>query len=196
MPHLELSSDRYLRPVEDGDAEELHALIDANRSHLARWLAWAEPQTTAQTREFIARAHSQRAANDGFQGAIIEGGRIVGMVGFHGIDWPNRSTTLGYWLDQRAQGKGTMTEAVRAMVDHAFAEWGLNRVEIRLDVENARSRALAERLGFLREGVLRQALWVAGDFHDDAVYSMLAAEWRDRAAAVLRGSGAGSERIR
>src|SRR5438132_14217274 len=110
MPRLELSGARHLRPIEDGDADELHALIEANRGHLGRWLAWAQPQTPAQTREFIARAHRQRAANDGFQGAIIEDGRIVGMVGFHGIDWPNRATSLGYWLDYGAQGKGTMTE--------------------------------------------------------------------------------------
>jgi len=89
-----------------------------------------------------------------------------------------------------------MTEAVAAMVDHAFAEWGLNRVEIRLDVENARSRALAERLGFTREGVLRQAMWVARDFHDDAVYSMLAGEWRERSARAARASGARGEPIR
>lgn len=196
MPRLELSGARHLRPIEDGDADELHALIEANRGHLARWLAWAQPQTPAQTREFIARAHRQRAANDGFQAVIVEDGRIVGMVGFHGIDWPNRATTLGYWLDHGAQGKGTMTEAVRALIDHAFAAWGLNRVEIRLDVENARSRALAERLGFTREGVLRQAMFLAGDFHDDAVYSMLADDWRGGAAAAPRAPGAGSERIR
>ena len=196
MPRLELASGRHLRPVEARDAPELHALIEANRAHLARWLAWAEPQTPSQTEQYVARAHSQRAANDGFQAAIIERGRIIGMVGFHGIDWPNRATSLGYWLDQDAQGRGAMTEAVAAMVDHAFAEWGLNRVEIRLDVENARSRALAERLGFTREGVLRQAMWVARDFHDDAVYSMLAGEWRERSARAARASGARGEPIR
>jgi ribosomal-protein-serine acetyltransferase len=196
MPRLELPSGHHLRPVEEGDAEELHALIDANRAHLARWLVWAEPQTLAQTREFLARAQRQRAANDGFQAAIIAGGRIVGMVGFHGIDWSNRATSVGYWLDRAAQGTGTMTEAVGAMVDHAFAAWGLNRVEIRLDVENVRSRALVERLGFTREGVLRQALWVAGEFRDDAVYAMLAADWRRRAAGASGASPAPGERVR
>jgi ribosomal-protein-serine acetyltransferase len=188
MPRIELSHGRHLRSVEDRDAEELHALIEANRAHLARWLAWAQPQTPAQTREFVGRAQAQEAANDGFQAALIDDGRIVGMVGFHSIDWPNRATSLGYWLDRGAQGAGTMTEAVHAMVDHAFAEWGLNRVEIRLDVENEQSRALAERLGFTREGVLRQALWVAGGFHDDAVYAMLATDWRDRVPDLPRGA--------
>ena len=62
MPRLELSSGRQLRSIEAGDAEELHVLIEANRAHLARWLAWAQPQTRTQTRQFITRAHAQEAA--------------------------------------------------------------------------------------------------------------------------------------
>jgi ribosomal-protein-serine acetyltransferase len=109
--------------------------------------------------------------------AIVDDGRIIGMVGFHGIDWQHRATSLGYWLAQRAQGRGTMTEAVRAMVAHALGVWELNRVEIRASVENARSRRLIERLGFHFEGVARKAFRLADGYHDDAVYSMLACEW-------------------
>ena len=69
-----------------------------------------------------------------------------------------------------------MTTAVAALVDVALGDWRLNRVEIRTDIENRRSRALAERLGFQYEGVLRQAYWVGDRYSDDAVYSMLAAE--------------------
>ena len=60
--------------------------------------------------------------------------------------------------------------------------WGLNRVEIRASVENQPSRALIERLGFHYEGIARQAFRLADGFHDDAVYSMLAAEWPDHPA--------------
>lgn len=193
MPHLELAHGCLLRPIEERDAGELQALIEANRPELARWLAWAEHQTLAETQEFIARAHRQRAANDGFQAALVEDGRLIGMVGFHAIDWANRATSLGYWLERSAQGRGTMTEAVRAMVDYAFGALRLHRVEIRLDVENERSRALAERLGFTREGVLREAMRVAGAYHDDAVYSMLAAEWPEHARRAAESAG---ERVR
>jgi ribosomal-protein-serine acetyltransferase len=60
--------------------------------------------------------------------------------------------------------------------------WGLNRVEIRASVENERSRALIERLGFHYEGAARQAFRLADGYHDDAVYSMLAAEWPGESA--------------
>jgi ribosomal-protein-serine acetyltransferase len=174
---MRLPTGHELRPLEERDADELYALIDANRERLVRWMVWAEGQTPERTREFIRNAQRQLAEDDGFQAAIVDGGRIVGVAGVHGIDWPNRATAIGYWLAIGEEGRGTMTHAVRALVDHAFAKWRLNRVEIRVDVENRRSRAVAERLGFVYEGTLRQALRLADGFHDDAVYAMLARDW-------------------
>jgi ribosomal-protein-serine acetyltransferase len=174
---LELSGACALRVLDVADVDELYALIDANRSYLAKWLPWAADQTRAGTLQFIGATRRQMADNDGFQSAIVDRGRIVGVIGFHGIDWQHRSTSLGYWLAEGAQGSGTMTRAVRAMVNHALRVWGLNRVEIRASVENDRSRALIERLGFQYEGAARQAFRLADGYHDDAVYSMLAADW-------------------
>jgi ribosomal-protein-serine acetyltransferase len=174
---LSLADAIVLRAVEESDADELYALADKNREHLARWLPWAAGQTRGGMLQFIRSARAQMAENNGLQMAIIDGGRIIGMVGFHGIDWQHSATSLGYWLAEDAQGRGTMTEAVGAMVDHALRVWKLNRVEIRASVENARSRALVERLGFRYEGAARQAFRLPDGFHDDAVYSMLAAEW-------------------
>jgi ribosomal-protein-serine acetyltransferase len=177
VPRLRLSSVHELRPLEESDAEELYLLIDSNRERLERWMAWAEGQTRERTLEFIRATRKQIADDNGFQAAILTEGAIVGVAGFHAVDWPNRATSLGYWLGAGEEGRGTMTLAVRALVDHAFARWGLNRVEIRADVENARSRALAERLGFRHEGTLRQALKLADGFHDDALYAVLAEDW-------------------
>jgi ribosomal-protein-serine acetyltransferase len=174
---IRLPTGHELRPLEERDAEELYALIDANRERLVRWMVWAEGHTPERTLEFIRDAQRQLAGDDGFQAAIIDDRRIVGVAGFHRVDWPNRATTIGYWLGAGEEGRGTMTHAVRALVDHAFVEWRLNRVEIRVDVENRRSRAVAERLGFVDEGTLRQALRLADGYHDDAVYAMLARDW-------------------
>jgi ribosomal-protein-serine acetyltransferase len=99
------------------------------------------------------------------------------MAGYVSVDWGHRSTCIGYWLGQEFQGKGTMTEAVRVLTDHALVEWDLNRVEIRVATENRRSRAIPERLGFREEGILRQAERVGARYVDAVVYSMLAADW-------------------
>jgi ribosomal-protein-serine acetyltransferase len=189
---LPLSDGRALRVLEESDVDELYELIEANRSHLAKWLPWAAEQTRAGTLRFIRATRAQAEASDGFHAVVLDRGRVIGVVGFHGVDWQHRSTSLGYWLAAAAQGRGTMSEAVRAMVDHALGAWRLNRVEIRASVENARSRALIERLGFCYEGAARQAFRLADGYHDDAVYSMLAAEWphtqAQRAGERTRGS--------
>jgi ribosomal-protein-serine acetyltransferase len=70
-----------------------------------------------------------------------------------------------------------MTEAVRALTTLAFEAWHLNRVEIRVAPGNTRSAAVPERLGFVKEGVLRQAERHGDEFKDSVVYSMLAGEW-------------------
>jgi ribosomal-protein-serine acetyltransferase len=70
-----------------------------------------------------------------------------------------------------------MTAAVRAYVDHAFSTWNLNRVMIQAAVENTRSRAIPERLGFREEGIMREVQRVGGRMLDDVIYGMLAADW-------------------
>jgi ribosomal-protein-serine acetyltransferase len=174
---LALSDECHLRLLVEADAEELYRLIDANRAYLARWMPWAEAQTPERTLEFIRLTRRQAAANDGFQAGLVCDGAIVGMVGFHSVNWPHGSTTIGYWLAERHQGRGLMTRAVRAMVDHAFAEWDLHRVEIRAATDNRRSRAIPERLGFREEGVQREAERIGERYNDLAVYGLLAPEW-------------------
>jgi ribosomal-protein-serine acetyltransferase len=173
---------RDLRLLDEADAEELHRLIEANRAHLAPWLPWAAEQTPEATREFIALTRRQAEANNGFQAALVPDGAIVGVAGFHSVNWPHGSTSLGYWLDEGHQGRGLMTRAVRALTDHAFREWGLHRVEIRAATDNRRSRAIPERLGFRQEGVLRDAERIGDTYKDLAVYAMLAPDWVQKGA--------------
>ena len=168
-----------LRLLEESDADELFALIDANREHLGPWMPWVQSdREPADVLPFIRATRKQIADNDGLQTAIVDpGGRIVGVIGFHHVDWLNRNTSIGYWLAAGEQGRGTMTEAVRALVDHAFATWKLNRVTIQAAVENARSRAIPERLGFREEGVMREVERIGDRMLDEVVYAMLAADW-------------------
>lgn len=187
MLPVALTDRQRLRSIAESDAPELYALVRANRAHLARWLPWAPTQTLDDTREFIRSAREREAAEDGFEAAILEEGAIIGMAGFHGVSWTHRSTELGYWLAESAQGRGTMTRAVSALVDHAFSTWRLNRVAIRAAVENRPSRAIAERLGFRREGVLRQVERVGDRFVDHVVYAMLADEWTREPPETSRG---------
>lgn len=179
MLRHELPNGYALRLLEESDAEELFALVDANREHLEPWMPWVPNERSADdVLPFIRGTRKQIGDNEGFQTAIVSpDGRIVGMVGFHGVDWLNRRTSIGYWIARDHQGRGTMTLAVRALIDHAFGTWNLNRVTIEAAVDNARSRAVPERLGFVHEGTLRGAGRIGERTMDHAVYAVLAADW-------------------
>ncbi len=174
---FELGDGQSLRLLVAPDARELYEVVASNRAFLSQWLPWPPIQTREGIREFIAASDKQLRANQGFQAAIIDRGRIVGVIGFHRLDWENRCTSIGYWLAEDAQGRGAVTRAVRVLLDHAFGVWNLNRVEIRAAVGNLRSRAIAERLGFIEEGVLREAELVGDRSVDHVVYAMLARDW-------------------
>jgi len=103
---------------------------------------------------------------------------LAGVISYSAIDWQNRTTELGYWLGEEYQGKGLVTAACRALVEHAFLELGLNRVVISCATENKKSCAIPERLGFRREGVQRQAVWLYDRFVDHVTYAALASDWQ------------------
>jgi ribosomal-protein-serine acetyltransferase len=175
-----IAEDAELRLWEAGDAVELTEAIAANREHLATWLPWAETQGFQDSVEYLDLKRLQVEANDGFEAALLVDGEIAGGVGFHRVDWVNRSTSIGYWLAADAQGRGLMTAAVAALLDYAFFEWDLHRVIIEVVVGNERSRAIPERLGFRQEAILREAKLVRGHHEDTWLYAMLAPEWSAR----------------
>jgi len=168
-----------LRPVDERLAEELTALVRRDLAHLRPWMPWAtERYSVEDAREFIRRQIRQYAEDQGFAALIFYRGRIAGSIGYNNIDWSNRKTDIGYWLGEDFQGRGLMTRSCRALVEHAFRELRLNRVEIYCAVDNVRSRRIPERLGFTVEGTHRQAEWVHDHFKDLVSYSMLAREWK------------------
>jgi ribosomal-protein-serine acetyltransferase len=165
--------------LEPRHAPELFRATDRNRVHLRRWLPWLDATTSiGDTVAFIESTRRQASANNGFQSGIWYRHELVGVIGFHQVDWPNRTTSIGYWLAQPFEGRGIMTRACGALVSHGFRQMRLHRLEVRCAVANARSRAIPERLGFRLEGTIREAEWLYDRFVDHAVYGLLEAEWR------------------
>ena len=190
MQPLRVSDDCALTPLAPQDAHELFSITDASRAHLRLWLPWLDSiKRVEDTRAFIRAAETQSTHNNGTQLAIRRSGRIVGVVGHHQIDWRNRMTSLGYWVAQEHQGCGVVSAACRALVTHAFTHAQLNRVEIRCAVDNHKSRAIPQRLGFTQEGLIRDAEWLYDHFVDHIVYAMLAREWPDRESSSMPAVG-------
>lgn len=167
---------RMLQPV---DATELFEVVERNRDYLRQWLPWLDQNRTADdTLEFIDSALDQYASGRGFVCAVRWNRSIVGVAGYHPIDRANRCVELGYWLAEEHTGKGIMTKSCRTLVDFAFDGLRLNRVVIRAADGNQRSKAVAERLGFRREGVLREAEWLYDRYVDLVVFGILNREWK------------------
>jgi ribosomal-protein-serine acetyltransferase len=168
-----------IRLLRESDAEVIFAVVDRNRDHLREWLPWVDAtHSPDDVRDFIRGALTRHESGIDLNASIWIDGDIAGGIGYHAIDWPNRSTSLGYWIDAAHQGKGVITRCCRSLLDYLFDERGLHRVEIRCGTGNARSCAVPQRLGFHGEGILRQAQWVNDRWVDMAVWGILEEEWR------------------
>ncbi|MFZ1977170.1 MAG: GNAT family protein [Bacteroidota bacterium] len=169
----------HLKLLEQSDAPELFALIDANRDHLRQWLPWIDANASInESISFIQSAELQQKENLSFQCGIYHHNTLAGVIGFHRIDWINRIAEIGYWLGDEFQGNGIMTKSCLTLVNYAFLNFGLNRVQIRCASKNYRSQAVVKRLGFFEEGLLRQAEFLYDHYVDLIVYGITADIWK------------------
>ena len=168
-----------LKMLDLQDSEQLFELTVGSKDSLREWLPFIDyTKTVDDTKNFIRSTMKQFSENNGIQAGIWYEGNLAGVIGFHKIDWNNKSTSIGYWLGDKFVGNGLMTNAVKAFVDYALIDLGLNRVEIRAAVENKKSRAIPERLGFTHEGTIRQSEWLYDHYVDHEVYGILASDWK------------------
>lgn len=176
-PFLDLGDGAEVRRLEPHDAEEVFALVDANRERLREWMPWVDPTTSAEdSRAFIEAARALTTDEEGL--GIFVDGAYAGGIGLRVRENPFSEAEIGYWIGAEHEGRGIVTRACAALIDHAFGERAVHRVVIRVAPGNARSRAIPERLGFVQEGVLREAERVGDRYVDHVVYGLLDRDWR------------------
>jgi ribosomal-protein-serine acetyltransferase len=179
--HLTIRVDEAieLRRVATADCDRLYATIDRNRARLRTWLPWVTDSfQKTDLFEFLQQREFDNAARISLTSNILFEGQICGVIGLHTINQRDRSTSIGYWLDAAYEGRAIMTRACRAMVSEGFLQRGLHRIEIRCATGNGRSSAIPRRLGFVEEGILREAEWLFDHWVDLRVFSMLEQDWR------------------
>ncbi|MGJ3257592.1 MAG: GNAT family N-acetyltransferase [Alcanivorax sp.] len=168
-----------LEPLNPAHTLPLYVLTDANRAYLRQWLPWLDrvlsPEDTAA---FIESAMAVASSGGAPNFVIIHEGALCGVAGFHEIDTVQGIGSIGYWLAEVYTGKGIVTESVRALLQIGFDDFDLNKIEIRCAVDNRKSRAIPERLGFTHETTLRQSEWLYSGYVDQAIYSLLVTEYR------------------
>jgi [ribosomal protein S5]-alanine N-acetyltransferase len=177
-------------PPSAADSAEFIAAVRASRSLHHPWLDL--PDTYAHFAGYLSRA-----ARDDQAGYLIRHRACGGLVGMANINAIVRggfqSGYLGYGAFASHAGRGLMTAGLRAVLSMAFSELGLHRVEANIQPGNARSLAMAHRLGFEKEGFSRRYLHIGGDWRDHERWALLAEDWTGwPAPADIREPGAGS----
>ncbi|WP_404454887.1 GNAT family N-acetyltransferase [Oceanobacillus kapialis] len=170
----DLTTERLtLKKMHDSDTDGLFAL-------------WSDPAVTefmnipafkdvAQAREMI-RLLTSLAEEMKAQRYTIHlkgSGKIIGSCGYNVLDFTNQKTELGYELAKEHWGKGYATEAIRTLVNYAFTELDMHRIEAKVEPQNRNSIRLLQKLGFIFEGTLRDAEKAKGEFVDLAMYARL-----------------------
>ncbi|WP_437074703.1 GNAT family N-acetyltransferase [Streptomyces sp. enrichment culture] len=176
-----------LRPFADADAGPLFALHSS--AHVLRYWdspPWTEP---ARAERFIMVCREMADAGTGARVAVERAGdgAFVGWCGLIGWNPDYRSASLGYVLGDAMWGQGYATEAAHALLRWAFETSDLNRVQAETDTRNVASARVLEKLGFVREGTLREDCVVNGEVSDSWVFGLLRREWRPSAVPTAAG---------
>jgi RimJ/RimL family protein N-acetyltransferase len=177
-PPAELRGKRVLlRAYRPEDVPEVFAAINESRDRIKTWLPWAEDghRTIADTEEFVQRVAGEWRDRIQFVLGMwdVDSGRFVGGAGLHYRDPEVPYYELGYWTREGEVGKGYVREAVQLQAACAFENLGANRVEIRCDARNDRSRRVPENLGFTLEGQLRNhGRHTDGSLRDTLIFAL------------------------
>jgi RimJ/RimL family protein N-acetyltransferase len=166
-----------LRRYRDEDAQSLFDAVMESQAHIRQWLPWADLYHSIDDAVEFVRRQSGHWALHGHVGMAIfsrADGTYLGGTGFTVRSLAVPSFEIGYWLRQSAEGHGYMSEAVRLITTYLFDNLGAQRVMIRCDARNARSKAVAERLGFPFEGCTRHdEIGTDGSLRDSLTYAMV-----------------------
>lgn len=178
---MNLSSfpDISIVPILPEHAAALATLVAQNREHLQAYLPGVLPLACPDgARAYLAHACERAALGEVLEWHVFSGTALCGSIRLKDIDAADRKAKIGYYLGRPFQGRGIASAAVRAVLAHAFGALRLHRIELQCVAGNLASMALARRLGFTHEGVLRQAEWLHGAFVDLHVYAVLEADFR------------------
>lgn len=182
FPHSFETERLWIRIPMPGDGEQVNEAILESLESLQPWMPWAQkPPSREESEANVRQAHCHFLERSDLRFHLFEKKTkvFIGSSGLHNIDWSIPKFEIGYWCRKSYTGQGYITESVRGLTVFAFEILQANRIEIRCDQRNVRSRKVAERLGYKLEGVLRNSgMAVDNRLQNTCVYSMIPEEFR------------------
>jgi len=171
---LVVNKDVELRPWKIEWAPKLFNLAIKNREYLLPWLPWVPGvKKVEDSEEFIKNSLKEQKEKSGLELGIWYENKLAGCLGLHGFSKDHRRVNIGCWIDKDYQGKGIVTKSLKKLIEYCFGDLNLNRIGYRAAVSNEKSLAVAERLSFIRGGVLRDFEYVNKRFLDYVSFSLL-----------------------
>lgn len=174
MEYLHVDDTIQLESIKLIYAETIFTAIDQNRSFLCKWLPFVDQtNNVSDTRAFINSVINKPSGERDEVYLIWFKGEFAGLIGYKDTDRVNAKTELGYWLIEKFQGRGIMVRSVKKMMDFAFRNLNMNRIQIKIAVGNSSSSAIPKRLNFHFEGIEREGEKHMNRYLDLEVYSFL-----------------------
>lgn len=175
--NIRINEEIRLELIKEEHAALIFDRVNRNRGYLKKWLSFIDAMSELRfAEEFVKRSMEQYKDGRAAGFVIFYKEEMVGRIGVYKIEPYNRIGEIGYWLTENAQGKGIVTKACKALISFCFKELKLNRLEIKCGTENKKSQAIPERIGFTKEGIIRQGEFLYDHFIDLYLYSLLQQE--------------------
>lgn len=180
MEKLNINDNQFLEPLSLRHIEAVFNAIHQNRKFLRKWLPFVDYTNKMSDTEKFIRSILERPVSVRDEVYVIwYKHEFAGLIGFKDADRINDKIEIGYWLIEKMTGKGIATEATRKMINLAFRNMNMNRVQIRCGVGNDKSSAIPRRLGFVKEGTERGGERHGSSYIDLEVFSLLRREWAE-----------------
>ncbi len=172
--NLVVNEDIELVLVAKDHIEAIYKLANKDRTYLREWLPWVDKtKSPDDIGNYVERSRKSFENKTGYNFTIVYKNEMIGQIGLVGVDLANFKASIGYWIGKDYQGFGIVSKTCTKIIDFGFSEINLNRIEIRCGVENYKSQAIPERLGFKKEGIVRDGEFVNDKFIDLYIFSKL-----------------------
>jgi ribosomal-protein-serine acetyltransferase len=166
-----------LLPVLSDCASDLFEAVEESRREISPWMHWCHPDySIADTRQWVSSCATAWEQGESYGFLIRDAAtkQVLGTCGIDRIHPVHRFANLGYWIRTSRTREGAATEATGLLAEFGFLTLKFMRIEIVVDVDNLASQKVAEKVGALREGLLRNRVKGRGEFRDAYMYSLVA----------------------
>lgn len=178
MFSITIDQEIKLALVEPSFACQYAKLVADDIEYLSEWLQWPPHcQTEEDFRGFVSRSLHDYADGKSITCAMMYCDEVVGNISFNSIRKDVKSVEIGYWIASKYQGKGIVSRSVSALIDMAFQQLAMEKVQISAAEGNKASRAVCERLGLRLEGTITNAENLHGRIVDHTIYAMHKKNW-------------------